>query len=185
MGSGKFISPRTIEVVLNDGGTRTFTGKRVIVNVGTHATIPNVPGLAAAQPMTNIELLEVDRLPEHLVVLGGGYVGLEFAQAYRRFGSRVTVIEHGPQLVSREDADVAEEIRQFLAEEGIEILLNAQVLRVEGRSGEGVSLIVKTSGGEKTSLAVIFLPRQDVRRIPPASDLKSLAWKLGPADISR
>ena len=94
MGNGRFVAPKTIEVRLNDGGARVLTGDRVFLNLGTHATIPSVPGLAEAQPMTNIELLEIDRLPKHLVVLGGGYVGLEFAQAYRRFGSRVTVIEH-------------------------------------------------------------------------------------------
>src|SRR5437764_399662 len=83
----------------------------------------------------NVELLELDRVPEHLVVLGGGYVGLEFAQASRRFGSRVTVVEHGPQLVGSEDADVAEEIRRILAAESVEVVLGADVLGVEGRSG--------------------------------------------------
>jgi pyruvate/2-oxoglutarate dehydrogenase complex dihydrolipoamide dehydrogenase (E3) component len=105
--------------------------------------------LAEAAPLTNIELLELDRLPEHLVVLGGGYVGLEFAQAYRRFGSRVTIIEHGPQLLAREDSDVATEIGRILSDEGIEILLNADVVRVEGRSGEAVRLTVRTRGGEQ------------------------------------
>src|SRR6201997_4322665 len=140
MGAGRFVAPKTLEVRVNDGGTRLLTGDRVFLNVGTHATIPPIPGLADAGPMTNIELLEIDRLPEHLVVLGGGYVGLEFAQAYRRFGSRVTVIEHGPQLLAREDPDVAEEIRRLLAAEEIEVLLGAEVLRVEGRSGESVRL---------------------------------------------
>src|SRR6202011_5404407 len=123
---------------------------RVFLNLGTHATIPPIPGLAEAGPLTNIELLELDRLPEHLVVLGGGYVGLEFAQAYRRFGSRVTVVEHGPQLLGREDPDVAEEIRRILTVEGIEVLLGADVLRVEGRSRAGVRLRVRTAGGEQT-----------------------------------
>src|SRR5205814_6768289 len=132
------IAPKTLGVRLNDGGTRLLTGERVFVNVGTHGTIPPIRGLAEAGPMTNIELLELDRLPEHLVVLGGGYVGLEFAQAYRRFGSRVTVVEHGPQLLGREDPDVTEEIRRLLTAEGIEVLLGAEVLQVEGRSGEGV-----------------------------------------------
>jgi pyruvate/2-oxoglutarate dehydrogenase complex dihydrolipoamide dehydrogenase (E3) component len=100
--------------------------------------------------MTNIELLELDRLPEHLVVLGGGYVGLEFAQAYRRFGSRVTVIEHGTHLLGREDSDVAEEVQRILGAEGIQVLVRANVLHVEGRSGEGVRLRVRTSGGEHT-----------------------------------
>ena len=123
MGSGRFIAPRTIEVRLNDGGTRVLAGDQVFINVGTHAAIPNVPGLEAAKPLTNIEALELGYLPPHLVVLGGGYVGLELAQAYRRFGSRVTVLEQGPQLMGREDRDVAEEIRQILSCEGIEFLL--------------------------------------------------------------
>ena len=150
MGSGRFVAPKTLEVRLNAGGTRTLAGDRVFLNVGTHATIPPVPDLADARPMTNIELLEIDRLPEHLVVLGGGYVGLEFAQAYRRFGSRVTVIEPAPQLLGREDPDVAEEIRRILSAEEIEFMLGAEVLRVEGRAGEGVRLRVRTTGGEGT-----------------------------------
>jgi pyruvate/2-oxoglutarate dehydrogenase complex dihydrolipoamide dehydrogenase (E3) component len=129
---------------------RLLTGDRVFINTGTHATIPPLPGLAAAEPLTNIELLEFDHLPEHLVVLGGGYVGLEFAQAYRRFGSRVTVIEHGPQLVSREDPDVADEVRQILSDEGIEIVLAADVLGVAGRSGSGVRVLARTPHGERT-----------------------------------
>jgi pyruvate/2-oxoglutarate dehydrogenase complex dihydrolipoamide dehydrogenase (E3) component len=150
MGTGRFVAPKTLEVQLNDGGTCVLAGDRVFLNLGTHATIPPVPGLADAGPLTNIELLELDRLPEHLIVLGGGYVGLEFAQAYRRFGSRVTVIERGPQLLGREDADVAEEVRRLLRAEEIEFLLGAEVLRVEGRSGAGVRLRVRTVGGEQT-----------------------------------
>src|SRR6516164_572770 len=101
MGGGRFVAPKTLEVRLNAGGTRVLKGERVFLNVGTRATVPPTPGLADARPMTNIELLELDRLPAHLIVFGGGYVGLEFAQAYHRFGSRVTVIQHGPQLVGR------------------------------------------------------------------------------------
>ena len=95
MGSARFVAPKTIEVSLNDGATRVLAGEQVFINVGTHAAIPDVPGLAAASPLTNIEALELDYLPAHLIVLGGGYVGLELAQAYRRFGSCVTVIERG------------------------------------------------------------------------------------------
>jgi pyruvate/2-oxoglutarate dehydrogenase complex dihydrolipoamide dehydrogenase (E3) component len=149
MGVGRFTAPKTLEVKLNDGGTRLLTGERVFLNVGTRATIPPIPGLADAAPMTNIELLEIDRLPEHLIILGGGYVGLEFAQAYRRFGSRVTVIEHGPQILSREDLDVAEEVRRILSGEEIEILQSADVVGVEGRSGARVRLRVRTAGAEK------------------------------------
>ena len=150
MGTGRFIAPKTVEVRLNDGGTRILAGDRVFLNVGTRATIPPIPGLADAAPLTNIELLEIDRLPGHLIVLGGGYVGLEFAQAYRRFGSNVTVIEHGPQLLSREDPDVAEEVRRILAAEKIDVLLATDVLRVEGRNGESVRLRVRAPNGERT-----------------------------------
>src|SRR6516162_6844206 len=102
MGDGRFVAAKTLEVRLRDGGTRTLRGERVFLNVGTRATIPPVAGLADAKPLTHIEALELDRLPAHLIVLGGGYVGLEFAQALRRFGSRVTVVQHGPQLLGQE-----------------------------------------------------------------------------------
>ena len=150
MGSGRFLAPKTLEVRLNDGGTRVLVGDRVFLNLGTHPAIPNVPGLETAEPLTNIEALELDYLPAHLIVLGGGYVGLELAQAYRRFGSRVTIIEHGTRLAGREDPDVADEVRRILDDEGIEILVTAETLRVEGRSGEDVSLLVRTPAGERT-----------------------------------
>jgi pyruvate/2-oxoglutarate dehydrogenase complex dihydrolipoamide dehydrogenase (E3) component len=149
MGSGRFVAPKTLEVRLNDGGTRVLAGDQVFLNIGTHAAIPAVPGLAAAGPLTHIEALELDYLPSHLVVLGGGYVGLELAQAYRRFGSRVSVIESGPQLMSREDPDVADEMRRRLSEEGIQFLLQTDTIRVEGRSGNEVSLTVRTASGEQ------------------------------------
>ena len=150
MGTGRFIAPKTIEVSLNDGGTRVLTGDRVALNLGTHATIPDIPGLAAAKPLTNIEALELDRLPDHLVVIGGGYVGLELAQAYRRFGSRVSIIEAGPQLAGREDSDVATAILEMLRDEGIVVHVEAKVLGVQGRSGETVSLQTRTPSGDQT-----------------------------------
>jgi pyruvate/2-oxoglutarate dehydrogenase complex dihydrolipoamide dehydrogenase (E3) component len=149
MGEGKFTAPKTLEVRLRDGGTRVLKGERTFVNTGTHATIPPVPGLADSKPLTHVEILELDRLPAHLVVFGGGYVGLEMAQAYRRFGSRVTVIERGPQLVSREDADVAEALAQLMIDEGIEVFRSTEVLQVEGRSGASVKLRLRTPQGER------------------------------------
>ena len=149
MGAGRFVAPKTLEVQLNDGGTRVLAGDQVFLNLGTHAAIPNVPGLEAARPLTHIEALELDYLPQHLVVLGGGYVGLELAQAYRRFGSRVTIIESAPQLMTREDPDVAGEVQRLLGDEGIQILLAAQTLNVNGRSGEEVNLTVHTNSGDR------------------------------------
>src|SRR5437870_10875728 len=120
---------------MNDDGTRVLHDEKVFLNVGTHAAIPIIPGIEAYRPHTNIEALELDYLPTHLIVLGGGYVGLELAQAYRRFGSRVTVIEHGPQLMQREDPDVAEEVQRSLTDEGIQVLVMAKGRHVHGQSG--------------------------------------------------
>jgi len=149
MGSGRFVAPQTLEVHLNAGGKRVLAGDRVFLNLGTHAAIPPVPGLEAARPLTHIEALDLDYAPSHLVVLGGGYVGLELAQAYWRFGSRVTVIETGAQLMAREDPDVVDEVHRILREEGVQFLLQAQTLNVQGRSGDGVSLTVRTPSGEQ------------------------------------
>jgi pyruvate/2-oxoglutarate dehydrogenase complex dihydrolipoamide dehydrogenase (E3) component len=149
MGSGRFVAPKTLEVTLNDGGTRVLAGDKVFLNVGTHAAIPNIPGLEAAQPLTHVEALELDYLPRHLIVIGGGYSGLELAQAYRRFGSDVTIIESGPQLLAREDIDVSQEIRRFLSDEGIQILVETELLRVSGRSGDKVSVVVRTVSGKQ------------------------------------
>ena len=150
MGTGRFVAPKTLQVGLNSGGTRLLTADRVFLNVGTHAAIPSIPGLEAARPLTHVEALELDYLPAHLIVLGGGYSGLELAQTYRRFGSAVTIIESGPQLMGREDIDVSAEMRRLLDDEGIETIVEAELLRVEGVSGEKVSLSMRTASGDKT-----------------------------------
>jgi len=149
MGSGHFIAPKTLEVKLNDGGTRLLAADKVFLNVGTHAAMPNVPGLETAQPLTHIEALELDYVPRHLIVLGGGYSGLELAQAYRRFGSAVTVVEAGPQILAREDIDVSQEMRRILSSEGIQVLVEAELLRVSGKSGDKITLGVRTPSGEQ------------------------------------
>src|SRR4030088_3027585 len=139
MGTGRFVAPKTLEVRLNEGGTRVLAGDQVFLNIGTHAAIPSVPGLEAAGPLTHIEALELDYLPPHLIVLGGGYVGLELAQAYLRFGSRVTVIQSGPQLMSREDPDVADEMQRILSDEGMQILVAAAPPTLPGPNGDAVA----------------------------------------------
>ncbi|MEJ0052322.1 MAG: FAD-dependent oxidoreductase [Methylovirgula sp.] len=148
-GSGRFTGPKMLEVQLNDGGTRFLTADKVFLNIGTHSAMPDVPGLEAAKPLTHIDILEIDYVPPHLIVLGGGYVGLEFTQAYRRFGSAVTVIDAGPQIISREDADSAEAIARILSGEGIRILTGAKILKVEGSSGKAVTLTLQTGDGEE------------------------------------
>jgi pyruvate/2-oxoglutarate dehydrogenase complex dihydrolipoamide dehydrogenase (E3) component len=150
MGGARFSGERTVDVELNDGGRRQLRGERVFLNLGTHATIPDVPGLAAARPMTHIELLDLDRLPEHLIVIGGGYIGLELAQAMRRFGAQVTVIEAGPQPLGNEDADVAAGIVDLFAAEGIALLRQTRVRSVDEESGRAVRLVVEGPDGERT-----------------------------------
>jgi pyruvate/2-oxoglutarate dehydrogenase complex dihydrolipoamide dehydrogenase (E3) component len=149
MGEGCFVGPRTIEVRLKDGGRSTVRGERVFVSTGTRPSVPDTPGLAEATPLTHIEALEFNRVPRHLIVVGGGYVGLEFAQAIRRFGSRVTVIQRGSQLASREDLDVGRALLNLMQDEGIEVLLQATVVSVEGTSGESVRLQVAHNGRQR------------------------------------
>jgi pyruvate/2-oxoglutarate dehydrogenase complex dihydrolipoamide dehydrogenase (E3) component len=169
MGTGRFVAPRMIDVQLNDGGNRVLSGAQVVLNVGSHAAIPDIPGLADAAPLTHIEALELDRLPEHLIVVGGGYVGIEMAQAYRRFGSRVTIIEPGPQIVGREDEDVAETMQRVLAGEGIEILLGSKPHSVHGRSGDKVAVTVHTASGERKIEGSDLLVA--VGRVPNTADI--------------
>jgi len=149
LGDGCFVAPRTIEVRLAAGGTRRFEAERVFLDLGTRATLPAIPGLADARPLTHVEALELDRLPEHLIVLGGGYVGVELAQAFRRFGSRVSVVEYGPQLLGREDADVAQAVSAIFKEDGIDVITSAAVTAVERRSGERVRTAIRTAAGER------------------------------------
>jgi pyruvate/2-oxoglutarate dehydrogenase complex dihydrolipoamide dehydrogenase (E3) component len=148
LGEAKLREGNIIDVKLNDGGTRTLRGERTFLNLGTRAAIPQVPGLAESSPLTHIEALELDRLPEHLIVVGGGYVGLEFAQAYRRFGSRVTVLHQGTQLLDKADADVAAEIVRMFTAEGIDVLAATKIVRVYGHSGRRVTFDIETGSGE-------------------------------------
>ena len=150
MGSGRFVAPRTLDVSLPDGSTRRIEGANVVIGTGTHATLDPIPGLAEARPLTHIEALELDVIPGHLLVLGGGYVGLELAQAMRRFGSRVTIIERSARLASREDEDVSAGLRELFEKEGIELILNASPLRVAGASSKSVQLTVAQGGTEST-----------------------------------
>ena len=164
MGEGRFVGPKRLEVKTNDGTVRLVEGDRVFLNVGTHAAIPDIPGLRDANPMTHIEALELDRIPDHLIVLGGGYIGLELSQAMRRFGSRVTVIQRGGQIASREDSDVGHALLQLFQEEGVEVLLNTHVVDVAGTSGMEVNVTVQTSEKKMTLRASDLLVA--IGRIP-------------------
>jgi pyruvate/2-oxoglutarate dehydrogenase complex dihydrolipoamide dehydrogenase (E3) component len=144
MGEAVFVEPKTVEVKLNGGGTRRIRGERVFLGLGSGAAIPPVPGLVEAKPLTHVEALDLERVPEHLVVIGGGYVGLEFAQAMRRFGSRVSILQRGKQLLDREDSDIATAVEELLRDEGIDVRLQSEIVSVSGRSGESVKITIRT-----------------------------------------
>ena len=153
LGSGRFIGPKTLEVTLPDGTKRQLLGTNVIINTGTHPSFKSIPGLADVQPLTHIEALELGELPENLLIVGGGYVGLEMAQAFRRFGSKVTVVDRNHRLMPHEDDDVAETLQSLFEAEGIELVLKAHIKRASGKSGESVRILVEKNGnGAKKTL---------------------------------
>jgi pyruvate/2-oxoglutarate dehydrogenase complex dihydrolipoamide dehydrogenase (E3) component len=148
IGTGRFVGPRTIEVELAEGGTRLLRGENVVICTGSRATIEAIPGLREAEPLTHIEALELNHVPARLLVIGGGYIGLEFAQAMRRFGSEVTIIERNPRLLHREDQDVADGLHELCRDDGIHVLTNACINAVEGKSGMDVKLHITQEGKE-------------------------------------
>ena len=151
LGSGRFVGPKTLEVALPGGTIRRLRGTNVIVSTGTRAALEPIPGLADAQPLTHIEALELDQVPGHLIVIGGGYVGLELSQAMRRFGSKVTVIDRNDRLLHREDDDVTKALADLFKDEGIDTVLNARVKRISGKSGDSVTVVVEQDGQRKDS----------------------------------
>jgi pyruvate/2-oxoglutarate dehydrogenase complex dihydrolipoamide dehydrogenase (E3) component len=153
LGAGRFVGPKSLEVTLPDGKSRQLLGTNVIINTGTHASLESIPGIVDVQPLTHVEALELNEVPEHLLIVGAGYVGLEMAQAFRRFGSKVTVIDRNHQLMPQEDDDVGEGLQSLFEDEGIELVLNAQIKRASGKSGESVRVLVEKNGnGSKKTL---------------------------------
>src|SRR6201998_2831610 len=140
MGEARFIADRTLKVSLPGGGERVLHGEQVFINTGTRALVGSVPGLVESCPLTHVEALELDIVPEHLLILGGGYFGFELSQAMRRLGSRVTIMERNDRLVHREDQDVSQALMQLLQDEGIVTVANTNLGRVDGKSGQGVRL---------------------------------------------
>jgi pyruvate/2-oxoglutarate dehydrogenase complex dihydrolipoamide dehydrogenase (E3) component len=169
MGTAQLTGPKTLSVALNEGSERAMTADRLFLNLGTHAAIPDIPGLRAAAPLTHVEALELGRLPEHLIVLGGGYVGLELAQAFRRFGSAVTILDTGPRLAPREDEEVGAALLELMESEGIQLHLPAKISAVSGRSGEGVTIQLDLPDGMRTLSGSDILVA--VGRIPNTSGI--------------
>jgi pyruvate/2-oxoglutarate dehydrogenase complex dihydrolipoamide dehydrogenase (E3) component len=151
MGYAHFIGPKTVEVKLNGGGTRHLIADTLFINVGQRPRIPDLPGLDDVPFLDSTSIMELDQVPERLLVVGGGYVGVEFAQMFRRFGSQVTIVQRSGQLLTHEDADVAEAVAEILREDGIEVLLNSDTLRVE-RAGDGRILLTVSAPDEERTL---------------------------------
>jgi pyruvate/2-oxoglutarate dehydrogenase complex dihydrolipoamide dehydrogenase (E3) component len=150
MGEARFTGPKTIEVKLRAGGSRMLRAENFFLNVGARPAAPQLPGLEKVQALDSTSIMELDVVPEHLMVVGGGYVGLEFGQMFRRFGSRVTIIQREARLLGREDADVADAVAKLMREDGLELLLESSPTRVEQLSGNKIRLTVKGPGGEQT-----------------------------------
>src|SRR5205809_7820759 len=151
VGEACFIGPNAVEV-RGTAGTRGLTAPLIFINTGGRPTRPALTGLVSIPTLDSTSVMELAELPEHLLILGGGYIGLEFGQMFRRFGSRVTVVQRAPQLAAREDADVAEEIRKILCEDGVEVLLNTKVASVERASEGGLRVTVQNGGTEHALL---------------------------------
>src|SRR5271163_4361815 len=147
--AGATTRQKTVEVRTKDGGTRFLSAKLVFIDAGTRAARPKIDGLDDVPTLDNASIMELDAVPEHLLVLGGGYIGLEFGQLFRRFGSRVTIVQRGHQLLVGEDSDVADEVAAILRQDGIEILLNATAVRA-GKSGASIQMDVEHMGNMAT-----------------------------------
>src|SRR5438132_4142543 len=147
IGNARFTGTREIEVQVNDGGTRTLTAEKIFINTGGRPLKPQLEGIDSVPTLDSTSIMELDELPEHLLVLGGGYIGLEFGQMFRRFGSEVTIVQRIDQLLGREDADIAEAVRLVMEEDGITVLLNAEAIRVSKNDAK-LELTVRTSNQE-------------------------------------
>ncbi|WP_263357675.1 dihydrolipoyl dehydrogenase family protein [Acidicapsa ligni] len=156
-GEGVFVGPRAISVALQQGGSRVLTADTVIVSTGSRATVSDTPGLRASEPMTHVEELELDTLPEHLIVLGAGYIGLEFAQAMARFGSKVTVIDRNSRCLAHEDEDVITELTRMLSADGVAFKFDSAVESVSGRSGSAVEVRISNPDGKESLKATHLL----------------------------
>lgn len=147
-GNGRFIGKRTIEVTNQAGEKRTLTADHVVIDTGSRAAFNKIPGLVEAEPMSHVEMLDLKVVPSHLIIIGGGYVGLEFAQAMRRFGAEVTVLDRNPRILKKEDNDVATDLQETLEAEGVVFSVSTSISQIGGKCG-GEVMISGTRAGEK------------------------------------
>lgn len=166
VGKGRFTAPKEIEVEQQDGTTRKLSADRIYINTGTRTMVPDIPGLKENGYLTSTSIMELDELPDHLVIIGGGYIGLEFAQIFKRLGSRVTVLVRGDRFLPKEDKDIAEAIKEVLVEEGIDIRTNANPQRIEKQGPNELHIVMSESvPGLKQDGATISGPASDTRQV--------------------
>jgi pyruvate/2-oxoglutarate dehydrogenase complex dihydrolipoamide dehydrogenase (E3) component len=152
MGEARFTGPRTLEVRLSGGELGELSADQIVINAGERPGRPPVPGLDRVAALDSTSVMELAAVPDHLLVLGGGYIGLEFGQMFRRFGSRVTIVQRGKQLLSREDPDVAEAVEKVLRQDGIELILEADAEQVAPAAGGGIELFVRSAGARRSAV---------------------------------
>jgi pyruvate/2-oxoglutarate dehydrogenase complex dihydrolipoamide dehydrogenase (E3) component len=176
MGEASFVGPKLVQVACNGGGERVLRADLIFINTGLRSTVPKIDGLADVPYLDNRSVMELGKVPEHLIVLGGGYIGLEFGQLFRRLGSAVTIVHSHAKLLTREDDDVADEVQKILEEDGIEVVLNASATSVR-REDPGIAVAVASGGTERIVsgshllLAVGRTPNTD-RLNPTASGIE-------------
>lgn len=149
-GEAHFTSPQAIAVHLQSGDIQPITADTIVINTGTRPAMPAVPGLNTIPTLDSTSIMELDKVPAHLLIIGGGYISLEFGQMFRRFGSQVTIVQKGPYLLSREDPDVSDEVAKILREDGIEVLLKTETLHAKQSNDGSIHLQVRTLNGEQT-----------------------------------
>jgi pyruvate/2-oxoglutarate dehydrogenase complex dihydrolipoamide dehydrogenase (E3) component len=157
MGEARFTGPKMLEVRLNTGEIRTLTASNIFINAGARPSKPPLDGIESVQTLDSTSIMELDTVPEHLLILGGSYIALEFGQMFRRFGSRVTIIQRSAHLLSREDTDIADEVANILREDGVEILLETSTSHVAQNTHGDIELTVGTPGGERILTGSHFL----------------------------
>ena len=174
MGEAHFTAPKTIEVRMNNGETRQLSADTIFINAGARPSKPDLKGLDSVPSLDSTSIMELDTVPEHLLVIGGGYVGLEFGQMFRRFCSNVTIVQHGAHLLAREDDDVADAVAKIMREDGIEVLLQSNTLQVEPDAAGNILLTVRKPEGERILtgshllLAAGRVPNSDWLNLPAA-----------------
>ena len=170
-GNGRFVGPKAIEVTASDGAKSTLTAETVVISTGSRSPIPDILGLKESNPLTHVELLDLDVLPKHLAIIGGGYIALEFAQCLRRLGSQVTVITHSDHILPKEDLDVSSALQKILENEGVEFHTATNITSINGHSGDAATLSVtkrESSQVLKISASHILVA---TGRVPNTEDL--------------